>query len=242
MWQGWRFIKWAKAKIDYLIAADIAAVSLEQMKERYKGLRFRQFDAEFHAMDCYSEPIGPHLETRRPVDVVSMQFCLHYAFESEEKARMMLQNVTRHLRSGGQFIGTIPDANLLVKRVRQEPPDVLGFGNEFYWIEFDPLAQPKSSSSAFPPFGCKYMFHLEDAVDCPEYLVHWDTFERLAKEYGLELIYKENFHPFYQRAKQDKDHAMLLQKIGVVGGQGPEMSPEEWEAAGIYLAFAFRKR
>lgn len=64
----------------------------------------------------------------------------------------------------------------------------------------------------------------------------------LAKEYGLDLIYKENFHPFYQRAIQDKNNASLLQKIGVVGGQGPEMTPEEWEAAGIYLAFAFQKR
>ncbi|KAI8333323.1 guanine-N(7)-methyltransferase domain-containing protein [Chlamydoabsidia padenii] len=240
--KGGDLIKWAKARIDYLIAADIAAVSLEQMKERYKNLRSRSFDAEFHALDCYSEPIGPLLKTRKPVDVVSMQFCLHYAFESETKARMMLHNVSRHLRSGGQFIGTMPDANLLVKRVRQEPPDILGFGNEFYWIEFDPLGEPKSSPTAFSPFGCKYMFHLEDAVDCPEYLVHWGTFENLAKEYGLDLIYKENFHPFYQRAIKDKNHAMLLQKIGVVGGQGPEMSPEEWEAAGIYLAFAFQKR
>ncbi|KAI8098503.1 guanine-N(7)-methyltransferase domain-containing protein [Halteromyces radiatus] len=240
--KGGDLLKWAKAKIGYLIAADIAAVSLTQMQDRYNGLRNRSFGAEFHALDCYSESIEPHLETQRPVDVVSMQFCLHYAFESEEKARMMLHNVSRHLRSGGQFIGTIPDANLIVKRVRQEPPDVLGFGNEFYWIEFDPLPYPKSSGAAFTPFGCKYMFHLEDAVDCPEYLVHWGTFERLANEYGLELNYKENFHPFYQRAKTDKDHARLLQRIGVVGGQEPEMSVEEWEAAGIYLAFAFTKR
>jgi mRNA (guanine-N7-)-methyltransferase len=53
-----------------------------------------------------------HIE--RPFDIVSMQFCLHYAFESESKARMMLENVTRYLRPGGVLLGTIPDAvNLL---------------------------------------------------------------------------------------------------------------------------------
>jgi mRNA (guanine-N7-)-methyltransferase len=78
---------------------------------------------------------------------------------------------------------------------------------------------------------------------CPtHHLFFGSDWNSLAKEYGLDLIYKENFHPFYQRAIQDKNHASLLQKIGVVGGQGPEMSPEEWEAAGIYLAFAFQKR
>lgn len=35
---------------------------------------------------------------------------------------------------------------------------------------------------------------------------------------------------------------MLLKRMKVVGGQEPEMSPEEWEAAGIYLAFAFQKK
>ncbi|KAI9305456.1 guanine-N(7)-methyltransferase domain-containing protein [Cunninghamella echinulata] len=242
--KGGDLIKWAKAKINYLIAADIAAVSLEQMKERYKGLRDKTFEAEFHAFDCYSEPLQPYLQTHRPIDIVSMQFCLHYAFETEQKARRMLQNVTSQLRSGGYFIGTIPDAHFIVKKVRNEPPHVFGFGNDYYWIEFenDVLQQQGDQKVGFTRFGCKYMFHLEDAVDCPEYLVHWNTFESLANEYGLELVLKQNFHPFYQQAKNSKDGGKLLQRIGVVGGHLPEMSNEEWEAAGIYLAFAFRKK
>lgn len=52
--------------------------------------------------------------TVRPFDVTSLQFCMHYAFESEEKVRVMLDNVSRFLRPGGTFMGTIPDsANLL---------------------------------------------------------------------------------------------------------------------------------
>jgi mRNA (guanine-N7-)-methyltransferase len=47
-------------------------------------------------------------------DNVTMQFCMHYAFESANKARMMMENVSRYLKVGGHFIGTIPDADLLL--------------------------------------------------------------------------------------------------------------------------------
>ncbi len=43
-----------------------------------------------------------------------MQFCMHYAFETEAKVRMMLKNVTDYLRPGGVFIGTIPNAKYLL--------------------------------------------------------------------------------------------------------------------------------
>lgn len=52
--------------------------------------------------------------TGQPFDVVSMQFCMHYAFESEDKARMMLENVSVHMREGGIFIGTIPNSAQLL--------------------------------------------------------------------------------------------------------------------------------
>lgn len=47
-------------------------------------------------------------------DNVTMQFCMHYAFETAAKARMMIENVARYLRPGGVFIGTIPDSALLL--------------------------------------------------------------------------------------------------------------------------------
>jgi mRNA (guanine-N7-)-methyltransferase len=65
---------------------------------------------------------------------------------------------------------------------------------------------------------------------------------RLAEEYGLELKFKQNFHEFYKSASQEEDHNELLKRMKVVGGQEPDMSAEEWEAAGIYLGFAFQKR
>lgn len=46
--------------------------------------------------------------------MVTMQFCMHYAFETEAKARQMLENVARGLKPGGVFIGTTPNAEKLM--------------------------------------------------------------------------------------------------------------------------------
>lgn len=101
---------------------DIAAVSIEQARSRYS--QSPKFKAFFAAADCYSHSLTSTLPpnsidnlfppTAEPFDVVSMQFCMHYAFESEEKARCMLDNASRWLRPGGVLIGTIPNATQLM--------------------------------------------------------------------------------------------------------------------------------
>lgn len=96
---------------------DIAAVSVDQARSRWESLRAPKFAATFAAVDCYTTSLSkviPPARLAEPFDVVSMQFCMHYAFENVQKARCMLENVSRWLRPGGVFIGTIPNAELLL--------------------------------------------------------------------------------------------------------------------------------
>lgn len=46
--------------------------------------------------------------------LVSCQFAFHYCFESLSQAEYMLKNVSENLLGGGIFIGTIPNANVIV--------------------------------------------------------------------------------------------------------------------------------
>lgn len=158
-------------------------------------MRWPRFVASFAALDCYKEPLSkafPPEKLAQPFDVVSMQFCMHYAFETVEKARCMLQNVSQWLREGGILVGTIPNADYLLyayivhcafdlltdvncrERLDALPPSVqdLSFGNSVYSIRFE-------DRQSRPLFGHRYYFWLNDAVDnVPEYIVHWNNFVR----------------------------------------------------------------
>lgn len=132
--KGGDLTKWSKAKVREVIAVgtsnhsgnkfapslnrlDIADVSVDQARNRWEQMRRPRFDAHFAALDCYSESLAKVFSPAllaQPFDVVSMQFCMHYAFENVQKARCMLDNVSRWLRPGGVFIGTIPNADQLL--------------------------------------------------------------------------------------------------------------------------------
>lgn len=79
--------------------------------------------------------------------------------------------------------------------------------------------------------------------DVPEYVVHWDDFINLARDYGLFPVYKEEFHNIFSKEQNDRDFGPLLQRMKVVHPDGTsQMDEDQWEAANIYLAFAFEKR
>ena len=106
------------------------------------------FEAEFVAKDAFGQPVAEIPVVRHVgfdaagnsrwggggFDVVSMMFCMHYAFESEAKTRGMLTNVAGSLKKGGRFIGVIPNSDVIrsnvagfharrKKREAQTPPE-----------------------------------------------------------------------------------------------------------------------
>ncbi|KAG9254698.1 mRNA capping enzyme [Emericellopsis atlantica] len=133
--------KWQAAPqpIQLYVGLDPADVSIAQARERYNqlrsrggrgGRRGRLFDGRFHVKDCYGESIedlqiiqhmgfDPSPMNHRGFDVVTMMFSMHYAFESEERARTMLRNVAGALKKGGRFIGCIPNSDVLGQHVRE---------------------------------------------------------------------------------------------------------------------------
>ena len=132
--------------------------------------------------------------------LVSCQFAVHYAFATEARAEAMLANVASQLEPGGFFVGTTPDANVLVSRLRAAPE--LSFGNGRYQVAFNARHSSKRFDAA-APFGIGYRFSLNEAVDdCEEYLVHLPAFERLARKHGLQLLFANNFTDFFAQVRR----------------------------------------
>ncbi|TFL06057.1 mRNA capping enzyme-domain-containing protein [Pterulicium gracile] len=241
--KGGDFTKWGKARIRELVAVDIAGVSVEQAQARWNQGRRNSREATFGVLDCYVDSLAKAIPTAvlsMPFDVVSMQFCMHYAFETETKARCMLDNVSRWLRPGGVFLGTIPNAEQLVNNLNALPEDAeeTSFGNTVYKIRFENQRIGKGA------YGHKYWFYLTDAVDdVPEYLVFWDNFVQLASEYGLEPVYHAEFHQVFSQHQDEQEFKQLLERMKVVDADGTSsMDEDQWDAANIYVAFAFEKR
>lgn len=267
--KGGDLLKWKKAGITHLICTDIAAVSLEQCKSRYEDMKLRSY-RERHPSNIYTiEYIAgdssrvsirqKYKDVTMKLDLVSCQFAFHYSFETLQQAECMIRNAAECIQPGGYFIGTIPDANELVARAKKSGSN--SFGNDVYQVTFDcDVNKP-------PLFGAKYNFHLDGVVDCPEFLVHFPTFVKLAKRYGLKLVKKEKFSEFYERmkmegrtlmgnmraleayppppgvqpagnARDDYAHAdEFLKRENASGAKVGTLSKSEWEASCKYVFF-----
>lgn len=57
------------------------------------------------------------LYNRRQFDIISIQFALHYLFETESKLDGFLRNVSENLRPGGIFMGTCFDGSVIYKKL-----------------------------------------------------------------------------------------------------------------------------
>ncbi|PVU89007.1 hypothetical protein BB561_005610 [Smittium simulii] len=165
--------------------------------------------------------------------IVSAQFSIHYAFDSEIRVRQLLSNVANHLYSGGHFIGTTLNAYWLAKK--KESTKSCKFGNSVYSIEFN-------ENNGSSPFGLEYTYNLIGAIQgCPEYLVHLPTFKKIAKEYGLNLILNMPFHEYYKQNINNQKYNTLFHVMNVVDAKNTRISDDEWEAIGMYMVFVFQK-
>lgn len=145
------------------------------------------------------------------------------------------------------------------------PP--LEWGNHLYTVRFprqQPLTHlPLPKDGIFrPPYGWRYHYQLEEAVDVPEYVVPWEGFRALAEDYGLELMYRKGFKEILDEvmgdtmeeapgggdARMRRDLMQLAERMGVLsrdrsagGGSGLLVGEEELEAAAFYHGFCFYK-
>lgn len=235
--------KWDRARISEYILCDIASVSVEQARKRYND-RPLHFQADFYAFDCFGFPIADNIPRRvlePQFDNVSLQFCLHYGWESVHKAQLMLENISRFLKRGGIFVGTIPNSDLLRSKLQaamdssptSSSANHLKFGNEYYSVQFEEMTNAKT---LFPPFGHKYSFTLLDAVDdVAEYVVDWEQLVALATQNKMRCIYKKTFEQIWREEGRQGLFQGLTRKMQLFAN-GPDEIPMKdenlWEATG----------
>lgn len=254
--------------VDHYIGIDISDASVREAFSRYSQNKARfvhrgfqskrerdsrryNFEACFATGDLFTyslpeilEPNFPGiLNNLFPVDCVSLQFSFHYAWESESKVRTILTNITKSLRPGGTFIGTIPSSDFIKdKIVKKDFYEHNTFGNSLYHVRFE--KDPPEDGVFREPFGNRYDYFLKDAVDdVPEYVVPFEYFRLLCEDFGLILKFKKGFIDIFNQeipkyfSKLNKNLVDGMKRAdGKYGAEG-----DEKEAIAFYIGFVFEK-
>ena len=244
--KGGDLAKFRNQKISFYVGVDMSKNNLLDAKQRFSAHK-----CGFDGLLICGDITDPEITIDQIVsakynleyDLVSCQFALNYIWKSEDAVRRFLENVTDSLKPGAVFVGTIPDAKVLVKKLRNIASDYV-FGNDYYSIKFKNDKFPKEQGE----FGIEYGFYLEDSVGevierpegleinyVPEFLISINKLQHIAAEYGLSLVYTRNFHDFYADYKEK--HQGLLKKYL----NGVKIDEMQWDAAYLYMVFVFQK-
>lgn len=248
--------KWVLAGATHYCGVDISGGNVSDGAARFNALaagggggarlRAKLVRADLGAVHLQSSGA---LAAGEAFDAVSVQFALHYFFADEARALRFFRNVADALAPGGVLLGTLPDACQLVRRLRDldpAPGAPAAFGNALFRAAFTPDAAARQYALGDAPYGVAYDFFLVESVEesggggggVREYLVPWELLERIARAAGLEPLARDNFHDFY--ARHIAAHGATARAMRVHDGDG-SLSDDEWEVAGLYRVFAFRK-
>ncbi len=165
---------------------------------------YKQVSRRTHANDLPEAPDGklhiPDLVDKPSLfwgfyDFVQCQFAMHYAFETEERARMLFQNVASSLKPGAFFVATVPNRDAILSRVTEQhradkgtdaakpylycgsdrlidAADIEDLAEGCYGLRFEaaegcPEQTVKMGPDGVeaPDFGARYLFRLVDAID-----------------------------------------------------------------------------
>ena len=241
--KGGDLLKYTIKKIDHLFLVDIASESVKAALGRYnsslekwKHRKSHFFTARFMVGDCGIHDIWAHVNPMERVNFVSCQFALHYFFESENRIRSLLYNVSSRLALGGHFIATFPNSDRIVHKCRQTNSPIIS--NPIYSIKFD---TDPSGVLVLKSYGCAYTMWLQDCIDhCREYLVHVPTLISLAQEFGLELVKYQEFPQIVHENMNNPTYHSLLKKLQVLNSHGT-IDSKEWQVTSLYSAIIFKK-
>jgi SAM-dependent methyltransferase len=100
-----------KYKFTKLICADIGSESLIS-----STLHVHTWDSSGSSQWCDAIP----LTVNDKFDLVSCQFAFHYMFQSRQKAKHFLDEVSRHLKPGGLFVVTTIDSRVVADMILQQ--------------------------------------------------------------------------------------------------------------------------
>ncbi|ESR49845.1 mRNA cap guanine-N7 methyltransferase 2 [Citrus sinensis] len=240
--------KWETALIANYIGIDVATSGIGEARDTWENQR-KNFIAEFFEADPCAENFETQMQEKaNQADLVCCFQHLQMCFETEERARRLLQNVSSLLKPGGYFLGITPDSSTIWAKYQKNveayhnrsssmKPNLVPncIRSESYVITFE------VEEEKFPLFGKKYQLKFANDISAEtQCLVHFPSLIRLAREAGLEYVEIQNLNEFY-----DDNRALFA---GMLMSAGPNLIdprgrllPRSYDVLGLYSTFIFQK-
>ncbi len=238
--------KWSNAKYKMVISIDIDKQCLEYAIKYYDNYKngnkpevdFIWGDTSKLIFPNYKAAMNEEarikikndIPSKYIFDVVSLQFCLHYYFESEIKLRTLLQNINDNLKIGGYLIGTSFDGERVVKALKGKTLLEGKINDKLIWkiTKLYKGAIFNSSKSQYNKNIDVYVSSIDTTHT--ESLINFKFFEIMLNEYGFEKIKVIEFAKIYEDINKNSN-------IGKIS----KMSEEEKDFSFLNNTFIFKK-
>ena len=187
-------------------------------------------------------------------NVCSIQFAIHYMFETPQTLYNFLRNVSETTKVGGYFIGTSYDGNaifdMLVKKKQGESVVVMEQEEKLWEVtkQYDRTEFPNNESC----LGYAIDVYQESINKTfREYLVNYDYLTRILENYGFTLLTKEQvkdldlpdstglFNDLYGLMQNEMKRSKRAQNEY---GNAKSMSPEEKKISFLNRYFIYKKQ
>jgi len=157
---------------------------------------------------------------------------LDEVLDSEEAIAKLFKNVYSLLKEGGYFFGIVQDSASIWSQAQKSLLKTAKL----------PKIQSKNSliqfyDTDFPNIGCKYSWTI-DKKTSNYYLVHVQTFRKMAQKHGFVVLSLQNFNEFYEDHK--KNFLDLLNRA--VPKDKLTVEPEHRQVIGFFTTFVFQKK
>lgn len=240
--------KWDEAQIGHYIGVDVESSGVREVREAWESQR-KTYTSEFYELDPCSGNIETSLEDKRNMaDVVCCMQHLQFCFETEERVRRLMHNVSVLLKPGGYFFGITPDSSTIWAKYQKNveayhnrsggmKPNIVPncIRSESYMITFE------VEEEKFPFFGKKYQLKFANDISAETHcLVHFPSLIRLAREAGLEYVEIQNLTEFYDDNRAQFAGMLLDAGHNLVDPRG-RLLARSYDVLGLYTTFIFQK-
>ncbi|KAK4772717.1 hypothetical protein SAY86_014492 [Trapa natans] len=240
--------RWEESQIGHYIGIDESSSGINERREAWESIK-KVYTTDFFDLDPCMDDVGLRLQERmNQADLVCCLQHLQLCFETEDKARKLLHNVSSLLKPGGYFFGIVPDSSTIWAKYQK---NVEAYHNrsssmkhgivpscirsESYVITFE-IEEEK-----FPLFGKKFQLKFAgDASAETHCLVHFPSLIRLAREAGLEYVEIQNLTEFFDDNRAQFAGMLMSSGLNLVDPRG-RLLPRSFDALSLYTTFIFQK-